>query len=97
VALARRSAARGLIHPCFVVLDSPVLTNRRPEDQEEDELMTHDVVENFYRDLLDNLPGQVIVIENLAPPASIMDSADVYAFSVDSLSRQGFFSPHDRH
>jgi acetyl esterase/lipase len=99
VSLARRNTARGLIHPGFVVLDTPVLTYRRPEYPEEaqPELMTHDVVENFYKDLLDNPPGQVIVIENPTPPESIRSRAAVYAFSVDGSDRQGFFPPRDRH
>ncbi|WP_405763814.1 hypothetical protein OG539_43640 [Actinacidiphila glaucinigra] len=97
VSLARRNIARGLIHPGFVVLDSPVLTYRRPEDPEEakPELMTYDVVESFYRDLVDNPPGQVIVIENNTPPESIRDRATVYAFSVDGSDRRGFFPPAD--
>jgi len=98
VSLARRNAARDLIHPGFVVLDTPVLTYRRPEDPEEErpELMTYDVVENFYRDLLDDPPGQVIVIENPTPPESIRGRAVVHAFSVDGSVRQGFFPPRTR-
>ncbi|WP_330358811.1 hypothetical protein [Streptomyces chartreusis] len=98
VSLARRNTARGLIHPGFVVLDTPVLTYRRPEDpvEAQPELMTHDVVENFYRDLLDNPSGQVIVIENPTPPKSISSRAAVYPFSVDGSDRQGFFPPRDR-
>ncbi|MEV5566913.1 hypothetical protein AB0L54_29250 [Streptomyces sp. NPDC052196] len=98
VSLARRNTARDLIHPGFVVLDTPVLTYRRPEDPHEDrpELMTADVAENFYRDLLENPPGQVIVIENPTPPAGIRGRSTVHAFSVDGSERQGFFPPRDR-
>ncbi|MFF5315896.1 hypothetical protein ACFY6V_42590, partial [Streptomyces massasporeus] len=98
VSLARRNTARDLIHPGFVVLDTPVLTYRRPEDPEEErpELMTSDVVENFYQDLLENPLGQVIVIENPTPPTSIRGRAAVHAFSVDGSVRQGFFPPRDR-
>ncbi|MCM8549198.1 hypothetical protein [Streptomyces sp. STCH 565 A] len=98
VSLARRNTARDLIHPGFVVLDTPVLTYRRPEDPHEEnpELMTADVVENFYRDLIENPPGQVIVIENPTPPASIRGHAAIHAFSVDGSARQGFFPPRDR-
>ncbi|CAL9328085.1 hypothetical protein [Streptomyces sp. enrichment culture] len=96
VSLARRNQARGFIHPGFVVLDSPVLTYRRPEDNtEEDELLAYDVVKNFYSDLLDNPTGQVIVIENGTPPKSVRDRATAYAFSVDGSARQGFFPPRD--
>ncbi|WP_327389048.1 hypothetical protein [Streptomyces sp. NBC_01207] len=97
VSLARRNTARDLVHPGFVVLDTPVLTYRRPEDPHEahPELMTADVVENFYRDLLENPPGQVIVIENPTPPTSIRGRAAMYAFSVDGSVRQGFFPRPD--
>jgi predicted nuclease with TOPRIM domain len=96
VSLARRNQARGFIHPGFVVLDSPVLTYRRPEDNKEgDELLAYDVVKNFYSDLVDNPAGQVIVIENGTPPKSVRDQAAVYAFSVDGSTRQGFFPPRD--
>ncbi|MCX4649697.1 transposase [Streptomyces sp. NBC_01446] len=46
-------------------------------------------------DLLGDLPGQVIVIENPTPPLSIMDHAVVYPFSVDGSVRQGFFPSRD--
>ncbi|MGV9844820.1 hypothetical protein ACWDUB_22350 [Streptomyces fungicidicus] len=96
VSLARRNRARGFIHPGFVMLDSPVVTYRQAENREADpELMTYDVVEHFYRDLLDNPPGQVIIIENGTPPAVITERARIYAFSVDGSERLGFFPPQD--
>jgi hypothetical protein len=61
-ALAGYTAARDLPHPGFVVLDSPVLTYREPHEQ--DVQLTHNVVEHFYRGLLSEVPGQVIVVEN---------------------------------
>ncbi|MGW1438632.1 hypothetical protein ACWD7M_25705 [Streptomyces griseus] len=80
------------------MLDNPVLTYRRPEDPHEErpELMSADVAENFYGDLLENPPGQVIVIENPTPPASIRGRATVHTFSVDGSERQGFFPPRER-
>ncbi|MGX4694422.1 hypothetical protein [Streptomyces sp. JNUCC 63] len=97
VSLARRNTARDLIHPGFVVLDSPVLTYRQPDNREADpELMPHDVVEHFYRDLLDNPPGQVIIIENGTPPASITERARIYSFNADGSERLGFFPPQDQ-
>lgn len=97
VSLARRNKARGLIHPGFVMLDSPVVTFRQAENREADpELMTYDVVEHFYRDLLDDPPGQVIIIENGTPPAAITERARIYAFSVDGSERFGFFPPQDQ-
>ncbi|MGW2353648.1 hypothetical protein [Actinacidiphila glaucinigra] len=97
VSLARRNRARSLIHPGFVVLDSPVVTYRQPDNREADpELMTHDVVERFYQDLLDNPLGQVIVIENGTPPATITEHARIYAFDADGSERLGFFPPREQ-
>lgn len=97
VSLARRNTARDLIHPGFIMLDSPVVTYRQPENREANpELMSHDVVEHFYQDLLDNPPGQVIVIENGTPPAAIAERATIYAFSADGSERLGFFPPQEQ-
>ncbi|MER5996090.1 hypothetical protein [Streptomyces viridosporus] len=96
VSLARRATARDLIHPGFVVLDSPVVTYRQPDNREADpELMTHAVVEHFYQDLLDDPPGQVIIIENGTPPATITERARIYAFNADGSERLGFFPPQE--
>ncbi|WUH88701.1 hypothetical protein OG900_38775 [Streptomyces sp. NBC_00433] len=97
VSLARRNTTRGLIHPGFIMLDSPVVTYRQPENREANpELMTHDVVEHFYQDLIDNPPGQVIIIENGTPPAAIAEQARIYAFSADDSERLGFFPPQEQ-
>jgi predicted nuclease with TOPRIM domain len=92
-ALARHSLGRSLIHPGFVVLDSPVLTYRQPNETVNDTELTPDVVEHFYRGLLNNFPNQVIVVENGDPPADIDKYAYVYAFSTSNSDRAGFF-PH---
>jgi hypothetical protein len=97
VSLARRNTTRGLIHPGFIMLDSPVVTYRQPENREANpELMSHDVVEHFYQDLIDNPPGQVIIIENGTPPAAIAEHATIYAFSADGSERLGFFPPGEQ-
>lgn len=63
--------ARQTPHTGFVVLDSPLLAYREP-DGEEDDLRGTDLQEKFYAYLQD-LPDdrQVIVVENIDPPASI--------------------------
>lgn len=88
-ALARYTAARDLPHPGFVVLDSPVLTYREPHEQ--DVQLTHNVVEHFYRGLLSDVPGQVVVVENGDPPGDLGEYATVYAFSTEGSERAGFF------
>ncbi len=92
-ALARYCVDRNIPHLGFVVLDSPVLTYRQPEDDTNDVILTEDVVEHFYRDLAQTFPRQVIVIENKTPPADIGNYARVYPFSVPGSQRAGFFPP----
>lgn len=88
-ALARYTATRHLPHPGFVVLDSPVLTYREPHEQ--DVQLTHNVVEHFYRGLLNDFPSQIIVVENGDPPEDLNVHATVYAFSTEGSERAGFF------
>jgi hypothetical protein len=92
IALARYTAIDDLIQPGFVVLDSPVLTYRQPDDK--DTVLTYDVVEHFYRGLIADFPVQVVVIENGDPPGDIDEYAQVYAFSTPGSKRVGFFPPH---
>jgi hypothetical protein len=92
-ALAQHSLERGLIHPGFVVLDSPVLTYRQPNETVNDTELTPNVVEHFYRGLLNSFPSQVIVVENGDPPPDIDEYAQVYAFSTSNSDRAGFFPP----
>jgi hypothetical protein len=88
-ALAGYTAARDLPHSGFVVLDSPVLTCREPHEQ--DVQLTHKVVEHFYRGLLNDVPGQVVVVENGDPPRDLDECATMYAFSTPGSERAGFF------
>lgn len=74
----------------FVVLDSPVVTYREPVG--EDVTITSQVVERFYRDMLE-FPGQAVIIENGDPPADILDRARTYQFTATPSGRAGFF-PH---
>jgi regulator of replication initiation timing len=92
-ALARYTAMRDLVHPGFVVLDSPVLTYREPTDNDTE--LTYNVVEHFYRGLINDFPGQVVVIENGDPPRDIDAYAQVYPFSTPGSERPGFFPAQD--
>ena len=89
VALALYTDMRDLPHPGFVVLDSPVLTYREPH--ENDVALTHNVVEHFYRGLVDGLSTQIVVVENGDPPGDLDRYATVYAFSTKGSDRAGFF------
>jgi hypothetical protein len=89
MALAQYTAGRELPHPGFVILDSPVLTYREPD--EDDTELTYNVVEHFYRALLDDSSAQVIVVENGDPPQDLATLAKVYAFHTSGAERAGFF------
>lgn len=94
---------KGLPHPGFIVLDSPLLTYRGPlqfekhgqlaEDEERFKQTT--LNQHFYTHLasLASL-GQIIVLENQDPPPEIQKIANVIMFSGEKGSgRQGFFPP----
>jgi hypothetical protein len=79
-------------HPGFVILDSPLLAYRAPEGTEDD-LRGTDLDERFY-DYLAGLPDdrQVIIVENVDPPAAIKAKAQVEMFSGNPhTGRYGFF------
>jgi hypothetical protein len=79
-------------HPGFVVLDSPLLAYRAP-DGTEDDLSGTDLNERFY-DYLASLPGdrQVIIVENVDPPASVLKLSQITKFGANPHSgRYGFF------
>ena len=75
-------------HPGFVVLDSPLVVYREPDENEEG--FSPNVKEAFYHDLAERESGQVIVLENDDPPADIYDSANVIRFTGSDQGRRGF-------
>lgn len=77
-ALVHYAMPHELPHPGFVVLDSPVLTYREPD--EVDIELTHNVVEHFYPGLLDEDAAQVVVVENGDPPENLGNGVTTYAF-----------------
>jgi hypothetical protein len=89
IALLLYCRDRGLPHPGFVVLDTPLLTYRDPmknpnlEDLAEDEkaLAKTSLKERFFEHLasIDHL-GQIIILENIDPPRNIEDLAHVHLF-----------------
>lgn len=83
---------RGLSHPGFVVLDSPLLAYWKPEG-EDDDLRGTSLKEKFYRYLLGiSKENQIIVIENEHPPTFVEESASVTVFTKNpSVGRYGFF------
>ncbi|WP_405539633.1 hypothetical protein OG787_46785 [Streptomyces sp. NBC_00075] len=77
-------------HPGFVVLDSPLATDREPGMRDAD--LPDGVMQHFYRILLTDFTGQAIVVENSDPPAHIEEQAQVYMLSREARGhRFGFF------
>lgn len=83
---------RGLPHPGFVVLDSPLLAYWKPEGAEDD-LRGTDLDEMFYRYLLGlHERNQVIIIENKHPHDFVIDKGNVTVFTKNPhQGRYGFF------
>jgi hypothetical protein len=89
VAMAIHCIDKGLPHPGFIVLDTPLLTYREPlksrhGELSEDErvLKASSLAEKFYRHLSSlECKLQVIVLENSDPPAEIEDVAFIEVFT----------------
>lgn len=83
---------RGLPHPGFVVLDSPLLSYWKPEG-DDDDLRGTDLKEMFYRYLL-GLHGdlQVVIVENEHPPEFVSEDGNLIVFTKNPRQgRYGFF------
>lgn len=92
LALAKYCSDRVIAHPGFVVLDSPLVTYRPPDQPQVDVgEPPRDVVAAFYRDLQHNSTGQVIVMENTDPPEALDDQTMDIVFTASETGRYGFF------
>ncbi|QAY63505.1 hypothetical protein ET495_09875 [Xylanimonas allomyrinae] len=92
LALAQFCIDRELPHPGFVVLDSPLVTYRPPDQAAEagDE-PPEEVVRAFYRDIQDGFGGQVIVMENTDPLDPLApDALDIRFTKRVNVGRYGF-------
>ncbi len=81
---------KNLPHPGFVILDSPLVTYREPEEH-----MGAGVKVVFYRNLAASLaPAQVIILENVEPPDDLKCSIAFEGFTKSrSTGRYGLFPP----
>lgn len=78
-------------HLGVVILDSPLLAYREPDD-DTDSLRGTKVQDKFYEYLLTIKDRQVIIIENVDPPAVMLGKPYTVHFSKNKLSgRYGFF------
>lgn len=77
-------------HPGFVVLDTPLNPYKEADADDDGEVATS-VKDAFYRNLFSsNTLGQVVVFENVAPPADVQASCNHIHFSRSSVGRYGF-------
>lgn len=92
LALAQYCFDRELPHPGFVVLDSPLVTYRPPDQSTgTGDQPPEGVVRAFYRDIQANFDGQVIVMENTDPLDPLgADARDIRFTKRDDLGRYGF-------
>lgn len=96
VALARYCVDRDLPAPGFVVLDSPLVTYREP-NRDEDPVWNENAPQSttseaFYSDLAATDAIQIIVIENVSPPAALAESVNHVAFTLNTREgRVGLF------
>jgi hypothetical protein len=84
---------KGLPHPGFVVLDTPVNPYKGPASSAPDDQLTDVVKDAFFRYLADDKSGdQIIVIENETPPQDVVERVNVYDFTRNhDIGRYGFF------
>ncbi|WP_353953560.1 hypothetical protein V6K52_09155 [Knoellia sp. S7-12] len=91
VAFAQLCIRKGLPHPGFVVLDSPLVTYKSPKVEKGDtELIDDEVGYAFYRYLDQEFLGQAIVFENVDPGQSVTRGT-TYEFSGNDSGRWGFY------
>lgn len=91
IGLLRYTEKNELSHPGFVVLDTPLLAYREPEN-DEDDLRGTNVQSKFYGFLSNCTSRQVIVLENVDPPNFVKDNDQTIFFSKNSsIGRYGLF------
>lgn len=84
-------------HPGFVVLDSPLTTYRKrdenPDLDDEEVFLANNLIYAFYRDLCDYYKDkQIIVLDNQEPASDLYQSMHYIHFSKnESVGRYGFF------
>lgn len=82
---------KGMPHPNFLIIDSPLVVYREPDPN--DKSIVLDVKDSFYIDIASSFSDvQVIILENEDPPAHLVGSNgfNLIAFSKTSEGRYGF-------
>lgn len=100
IGLMKYCFEKGLPHPGFIVIDSPVTTfkdkNRNlSQDIDNEELIPIDKQNAFFKDLSENYKDrQIIIFENKEPQINIKEKINYIEFTKDlNNGRYGFFEP----
>ena len=95
LSLAKYCTDREIPHPGFVVLDTPILTYRPPDqDPSAGSEPPRHIVDGFYRDIQRQATGQAIVMENTDPNEPMDDQTVEIVFTAREYGRYGFFPVH---
>ncbi len=90
IGLMQAALAANTGHPGFVVLDTPLNPYKEADADDDGEVATS-VKDAFYRNLCSSSAlGQVVVFENVAPPADVQASCNHVHFSKSAAGRYGF-------
>lgn len=97
IGLAQYCFDREIPHPGFIVLDSPLVTYRPPDQKSPAQLdpsLPKGIVAHFYRDIQARFDGQVIVMENVDPTEPLGPRTVDVVFTKDTrVGRYGFLPP----
>jgi hypothetical protein len=88
IGVLQETNRKNLPHPGFVLVDSPLVTYREPEEH-----MGEGVKDAFYRNLATSFgDAQVIILENEEPPAAITKQIAFTGFTKNrTIGRYGLF------
>lgn len=88
IAILQETQRKNLSHPGFIILDSPLVTYREPEEH-----IGEGVKNAFYRNLAGVIPpAQVIILENEEPPEDLKNNIAFTSFTKNpSAGRYGLF------
>jgi hypothetical protein len=76
-------------HPGLVLIDSPLIVYRQPDEDEE--TFPLNVKESFYRTLAEKFTtAQVIILENDPPPCDLRQTINIVEFTGTNRGRRGF-------
>ncbi|MFE4724854.1 AAA family ATPase [Microbacterium sp. NPDC056736] len=95
LALGQYCIKKDLPHPGFVIIDSPLVTYRPPDElaqvPDSTDSIPVDLVARFYASLQDAVGVQVIVMENTDPPEGLAAGASDVVFTKSTAGRYGYF------